>query len=145
MSIDLRSARHGHALAELKSHVSTGNARPVLNEILAALEKLLADGTTTTIDLGALPFAAGDERMLDAVLGKGEVAATLELSGRSQVEETGIPGVWRIDHYDPNGETLSRFVEVTFLPEILKSQREDAETGLTRLAARLEELDGQTH
>ena len=133
------------AVEELKSHISTGNARPVLNEILAALEALIADGTTATIDLGAIPFAAGDERLLDEVLGKGEVVATLSVMGQSHVEETGIPGVWRIDHFDENGETLSRFVEITYLPEILKSQPEDAQSGLRRLAARLSELDGQTH
>lgn len=133
------------AVDELKSHMSTGNAKPVLKEIQAALEKLLADGTTTTIDLGAIPFAAGDERLLDEVLGKGEIAATIEVMGRSLVEETGIPGVWRVDHFDEEGETLSRFVEITYLPEILKTQREDAQAGLTRLEARLTEFDGQTH
>ncbi|SMH33682.1 hydrogenase expression/formation C-terminal domain-containing protein [Maritimibacter sp. HL-12] len=137
---------HGREAVEvLKSHISTGNARPVLQEIHAALDTLLATGTTTTIDLGAIPFAPGDERLLDEVLGKGELSATLEVLGTSHVEETGIPGVWRIDHFDQNGETLSRFVEVTFLPDILKTQRADAEAGLTRLAIRLEEHDSRTH
>jgi len=137
---------HGReALDALKSHISTGNARPVLHEIHAALETLLATGTPATIDLGAIPFAPGDERLLDEVLGKGELSTTLTVLGTSHVEETGIPGVWRIDHFDQNGETLSRFVEVTFLPEILKTQRADAEAGLARLAARLEEHDGRTH
>lgn len=133
------------AVDELKSHMSTGNAKPVLKEIQAALEKLLADGTTTTIDLGAIPFAAGDERLLDEVLGKGEIAATIEVMGRSLVEETGIPGVWRVDHFDEEGETLSRFVEITFLPEILKTQRADAEEGLAQLTSRLEERDRAKH
>lgn len=133
------------AVEVLKSHISTGNARPVLHEILAALETLLATGTATTIDLGAIPFGPGDERLLEEVLGKGELNATLEILGSSHVEETGIPGVWRIDHFDQNGDTLSRFVEVTFLPEILKTQREDAEAGLARLAVRLEEHDGRSN
>lgn len=133
------------AVDELKSHMSTGNAKPVLREIQAALEKLLSDGTATTIDLGAIPFAAGDERLLDEMLGKGELTATIEVMGRSNVEETGIPGVWRVDHFDEAGETQSRFIEITYLPEILKTQREDAEAGLTRLEARLSEFDGQTH
>ena len=48
------------ALDELKSYISTGNARPVLGQVLAAHEALLATGETTTIDLGAIPFAPGD-------------------------------------------------------------------------------------
>lgn len=145
MSTGANNAGGRTAVEELKSRISTGNARPVLIEIKAALEKLLADGTPTTIDLGAIPFAAGDERMLDEVLGKGELVAELDVMGRSHIEETGIPAVWRIDHFDENGETLSRFVEITYLPEILKTQREDAESGLSRLVARLAERDGQTH
>lgn len=145
MSSSARGSGNRQALEELKSHISTGNARPVLHEVKAALETLLADGTPTTIDLHAIPFAPGDERLLDEMLGTGELTATLEVLGTSHVQETGIPGVWRIDHFDQNGETLSRFIEVTYLPEILKTQREDAESGLARLEARLAEHDGQTH
>lgn len=142
MGTDLRGAHGASAREELLSHLSTGNARPILAEISSALEKLLSTGETTTIDLGAIPFAPGDERLLDEVLGVGEVRATLEALGQSIVHETRYPGVWRIDHLDPHGETLSRFIEVTFIPDILKSQHADAVAGLARLTARLEELDG---
>lgn len=128
-------------LGDLKAHVATGNAAPVLREIAAALAKLLATGETTTIDLGALPFSAGDEKRLDATLGTGEVHVTLDTLGTSHVTETGVAGVWRIDHFDQQGETMSRFVEVTFCPDILKSQRADAEAGLARLEADLERQD----
>ena len=50
--------------------------------------------------------------------------------------------VWRIDHFDQQGETLSRFVEITFVPEILKTQAPDAEQGLSRLQAELAARDG---
>ncbi|GKY87343.1 hydrogenase expression/formation C-terminal domain-containing protein [Sinisalibacter aestuarii] len=133
------------ALEELRSRISTGNARPVLAEILAALATLLDTGQETVIDLGAFPFAPGDERLLDEVLGTGEVQATLDVLGKSHVQETGIPGIWRIDHFDQRGESLSRFVEITFIPEILKTQRADAEAGLARLTDRLAEFDGRAH
>lgn len=135
----------GGGLAELRSHLGTGNARPVLREIEAALEALVSRGAETTIDLGAIPFGPGDERLLDKVLGQGEVHATIDALGKSHVTETGIPGVWRIDHFDPRGETLSRFVEITFLPDILKTQPADAEDGLARLRARLIEDGSPTH
>ena len=129
------------ALKDVLSFVDTGNALPVLHEVAHALRRLIETGEPTTIDLGAIPFAGGDERIMDEVLGVGEVQATLKLMGDSHVQETGIPGVWRVDHFDTAGETESRFVEVTFMPEILKTQTEDAQRGLARLDARLEEKD----
>lgn len=144
MRTERSGAQGAAAVSEIRSHISTGNARPVLSEIHAALELLLTTGETTTIDLGAIPFGPGDERVLDEALGVGEIRATLDALGQSVVHETAFPGVWRVDHLDPRGETLSRFVEVTFIPDILKSQHADAEEGLARLAGRLEELDGRT-
>ncbi|MCB1329436.1 MAG: hydrogenase expression/formation protein [Maritimibacter sp.] len=137
-----RSSGQSSSVRELRAHVPTGNAGPILREIATALARLLDTGEATTIDLGALPFSAGDERALDAVLGTGEIRATLDALGTSHVNETGVPGVWRVDHFDQQGETLSRFVEITFVPEILRSQRPDAEQGLERLEAALSERDG---
>jgi HupH hydrogenase expression protein, C-terminal conserved region len=143
MAAERDGARVGSVMAELRSRIATGNARPVLTEIATALEALIATGAETVIDLGAIPFAPGDERILDEVLGTGEVRATLDALGESHVQETAISGVWRIDHFDQRGEALSRFVEITFVPEILKTQRADAESGLTLLAARLEAIDSR--
>lgn len=128
-------------MADILSFVGTGNADPVLREIRHALLQLLEHGTENTIDLGAIPFAGGDERILNEVLGDGEVRATLSTMGESLVQETAIPGVWRVDHFDEKGETQSRFIEVTFMPEILKTQRQDAELGLQVLSERLAARD----
>ncbi len=142
MSADRRSSDLPHSIEELRAHIPTGNASPILREIATALARLLDTGEPTTIDLGALPFSAGDEKALDAALGTGEVHATVKALGDSHVTETGIAGVWRIDHFDEKGETLSRFVEVTFVPDILKSQPADAQDGLARLEADLAARDG---
>lgn len=123
------------------SFVATGNAEPVLHEIRHALIALLDDGTTATIDLGAIPFAPGDERVLNEVLGEGEVDATLRVLGESHVRETAIAGVWRVDHLNESGEIQSRFIEITFMPEILKTQNEDAVIGLETLTVRLQQQD----
>ncbi len=131
-------------MADILSFVSTGNARPVLHEIRHALSELISNGTTATIDLGAIPFAAGDERELNEFLGEGEVKAVIDVLGESHVQETSIPGVWRVDHFDEKGETQSRFIEITFMPEILKTQPEDAKQGLEVLEARLDENVSQT-
>ena len=129
--------RNAHLRAEIPS-VTTGNATPLLHEIRHALASLLETGATATIDLGAIPFAPGDERILDDVLGEGEVHAVLNVMGESHVRETAVPGVWRVDHLDGNGELQSRFIEITFIPELLLTQREDAEQGLDELTVRLD-------
>lgn len=126
---------------DVLSFVATGNAAPVLHEIKHALAQLLASGVANVIDLGAIPFAPGDERILDDVLGVGEINATLTAMGESQVRETKIPGVWRVDHFNETGDIQSRFIEITFMPDILKTQREDAERGLEALTERLGALD----
>lgn len=127
---------------DVLSFVATGNATPLLHEIKHALSALLDSGRESIIDLGAIPFAPGDVRILDDVLEVGEVTATLTVMGESHVRETKIPGVWRVDHLDENGEFQSRFIEITFIPDILKTQREDAERGLEDLSERLGALDG---
>jgi len=129
------------SMDEVMSFVATGNASPLLHEIRHALAQLIEDGSENIIDLGAIPFAPGDDRILDDILGTGEVHAVLSLQGESHVRETAIPGVWRVDHLDENGEQQSRFIEITFMPDILKTQREDAERGLETLAERLGALD----
>lgn len=143
MHSDRPSGGSGRARDELLSFVSTGNADPILREILHALGALLDMGTEATIDLGAIPFAGGDERIFDSVLGRGEVHAVIDVMGKSHVAETGIPGVWRIDHFDEKGETTARFVEVTFMPQILRTHRDDAALGLETLRARLAEREGE--
>ena len=102
-----------------------GNALPLLNEIRHALERLLASGETTVIDLGALPMGPQDEAELLEALGTGEVDATINAGGPSSVRETAFHGVWQVTHRNELGETVARFVEVAFVPELLMSQPED--------------------
>lgn len=114
-----------------------GNALPLLNEIRHALEQLLASGETTVIDLGALPMGPQDEEELLAALGTGEVDATINAGGPSSVSETGYHGVWLVTHRNEAGETLARFIEVAFVPELLMSQREDVADSAGALSERL--------
>ena len=141
MSRSRRGTASNTAMDDLMSFAATGNALPVLHEIRHALAELIESNKTAVIDLGAIPFALGDERVLDSILGDGEVHAVLKTLGESHVRETSIYGVWRVDHMDASGEYQSRFIEVTYLPEILKTHFTDAATGLETLTARLNEED----
>ena len=121
---------------------SVGNATPILHEIRHALMRLLEDGETTIIDLRAIPFGPGDQQRLLEALGTGEVTATVDTLGVSEVRETGYPGVWLVDHADTAGERVALQVEVTAVPAILTTQQADMRDALVRLDAKLRRNSG---
>jgi hydrogenase-1 operon protein HyaF len=116
---------------------ATGNARPLLHEILHALRRLLEGGSPTAIDLLSIPMGPDDEQELFAVLGAGELTAHLDALGRSEIRETGVHGVWVVEHLNADGQLVGKFIEVTFLPDILRSQVADVRHAVVDLEGRL--------
>ncbi len=107
-----------------------GNALPILHEVRHALARLVEEGEPTVIDLQSIPMGPGDDRRLLAGLGEGELRAELQALGKSVVRECKYPGVWLVEHYNANDEVAARFIEVTWIPSILRSQEEDVSAGL---------------
>lgn len=116
------------------------NALPLLHEIAHALQRLHQNGTTTTIDLNAIPFGPGDESRLLDLLGRGEVRATLDVLGESQIWESTFPGVWVVEHRAAGGERVALQIEITRLPGILQTQPEDLVEGLAKITKTLAHL-----
>ena len=117
----------------------THNVRPLLNEIRHALEKLLATGESSAIDLRSIPLAPGEEGQIVEALGEGELSAELDAMGPSEIRETGYPGVWLVTHYNADRQLMGRFIEITRVPDLLKSQDADIARGLQRLAGQFGE------
>jgi len=115
----------------------TGNVTPLLHEIRHALRALLTEGQSTTIDLRSMPLAPGEEARIETLLGEGEVRVELNTLGRSEIMETRYPGVWLITHRNTEDVLLGRHIEISFIPDILKAQRCDIETGLEQLSSEL--------
>ncbi len=111
----------------------TQNVKPLLHEIKHALDNLIETGQTTIIDLRSIPLAPGEEDKILNMLGQGEVLAQLNALGLSEVVETQYAGVWLITHYNDEEHIISRFIEVTTMPEILYSQTEDIMAAYSRL------------
>ena len=115
-----------------------GNVRPLLSEILHAIDRLLDTGEPTTIDLAGLPFGPGEREHLEATLGTGELAAELDALGKSRIRETAYPGVWWLEHRNAHDEIVGRYIEITHVPEILTSQDADIAAGRARLEEQFE-------
>jgi hydrogenase-1 operon protein HyaF len=127
----------------------TWNVQPILHEIRHALGKLLQSGENSIIDLRSIPLAPGEEETIIDTLGHGEVRAHLDALGPSEIVETRFAGVWLITHYNVENSIIGRFIEITELPEILKSQPEDIANSLDELKQELEQSpapnENETH
>jgi hydrogenase-1 operon protein HyaF len=115
----------------------TWNVQPILHEIRHALRKLIDSGNNSIIDLRSIPLAPGEEDTIINTLGCGEVHARLNALGPSEIVETRFAGVWLISHYNEDNSIIGRFIEITALPDILKSQAEDMAFALAQLESEL--------
>ena len=117
----------------------TWNVQPILHEIRHALGKLLETGETRVIDLRSIPLAPGEEQTIIDTLCCGEVHAKLNALGPSEIYETRYAGVWLITHYNEENSVIGRFIEITRIPDILRSQQEDITIALAMLENELSE------
>jgi hydrogenase-1 operon protein HyaF len=118
----------------------TGNAPPLLRELLEAAGRLLETGETSAIDLSALPLTPADLDWLREKLGAGEISVTLRAIGESTLDETACPGVWWVTHHNEHGAVTSQFLEVAFVPELVKADPHDVESGREYLELLISDL-----
>jgi len=118
---------------KVSTEVATGNVEPLLHEIRHALKRLATGEQGTVIDLQRLPLAPGEEQRIEATLGIGEVRAEVDALGPTIIQETSYPGVWLVTHKNADDVVVARFIEVTYIPELLRSQQADIDAGIDRL------------
>ncbi|HYW92993.1 MAG TPA: hydrogenase expression/formation C-terminal domain-containing protein [Gammaproteobacteria bacterium] len=114
-----------------------GGTVAILHEVLAMLERLLDAGEEGAIDLRSLPMAPAELDELSAALGEGELDAVFTGGGRSRVRETGVHGVWWVEHRDPDDKIIASFIEITTVPAILITDPADIRRGIDGLHRRL--------
>jgi len=115
----------------------TWNVMPLLHEVKHALNNLIKNNKTSIIDLRCIPLAPGEEDKILNILGQGEVKAQLNALGPSEIIETQYTGVWIVTHYNDDNEIIGRFIEITTMPDILRSQTEDVIEACKHLASTL--------
>ena len=119
---------------------ASGYVPAILREIESLLAELVVSGRAGRIDLRSLPLLPGDEARLAAALGEGEVDADIQAMGTTRVRETAVPGVWWVTHANADGQKVAELIEITLVPEILKTHPEDARAGLKTLRERIADL-----
>ena len=82
----------------------------------------------------------GDYEQLERILGDGEVNVTIDSLGPSTIRETAIPGIWWTTHRNADDEILTELIEVTELPDLLKTPQEDIVEAPARLQKILQQL-----
>ena len=118
----------------------TGNAPPLLRELVELVRRLLETGEPSAIDLSALPLTPADLDWLRGKLGNGEISVTMQASGESTLDETACPGVWWVTHHNEQGAVTSQFIEVTFVPELVKAHPQDVAIGREYLELLISDL-----
>ena len=119
----------------------SGFADALLWEAIARLKHFAESGEASAIDLGGLPMSPRDRAALDDFLGRGEVSATLEVIGRSEVWETQFAGVWRVRHFGEEG-VATDLIEITSCPKILAADPRDVAFAARQMAEALERQHG---
>jgi hydrogenase-1 operon protein HyaF len=118
----------------------TGNAPPLLRELAELVRRLLESGEPSAIDLSALPLTPADLDWLREKLGSGEISVTLQANGESTLSETACPGIWWVTHRNEQGAITSQFIEVAFVPELVKAHPQDVEIGREQLELMISDL-----
>ena len=114
-----------------------GGVTAILSELVNLLECLAAGEGPAAIDLHSLPLSEQDRSELRRALGEGEVQATLNAEGISNIRETHVPGVWWVEHHDRHGELIAELIEVTRVPQILMSATDEIALGAVALREQL--------
>ena len=113
-------------LPERDAFVVHRGAVQALHEALDALRRPGAVDTTQTIDLSGLDD--GERRLLNQVLGEGEVAAQVrggDGTTQVQIQESVFAGLWRVIHLR-DGAVVRDSMEVGAVPgPVLEAARED--------------------
>jgi hydrogenase-1 operon protein HyaF len=114
-----------------------GGVAAILSELVTLLERLVNGEAPGAIDLRSLPMSPLDRAELQRVLGDGEVQATVNAQGLSKMRETGVSGVWWIEHFDQQGELIAELIEVSRVPQILSSASDEIAAGARALRTQI--------
>lgn len=118
--------------------IRTGMADALLREIAVLLQAFAESGAGAIIDLASLPLTPADRRELEERLGRGEVTATVDVAGLSEVWETAYSGAWWVRHLGAGERIAAESIVIAAVPDILAAHPDDARAAAQRLLDSLE-------
>ena len=121
--------------------IETRTVFALLHEIADLLDRLVSEDLSGAIDLRAMPLSPTDREALRARLGRGEIHAIVDAMGESEIYETAFAGVWWATYRSADGNVIAERIEITLVPELLKTHPADTEVAAARLRAALTEPD----
>jgi hydrogenase-1 operon protein HyaF len=105
-------------LPEADEMGDTRSARSLLERVMDGLAGYRNDAGHRSFDLASL--TASDRRLIDQVLGEGEVSARVDVAaGGILIQESVFAGVWRVHQLDADNHTISDRIEVGDIPKAL--------------------------
>lgn len=114
-------------------------AKAVLAEIAASLQRYVHEGRTWTIFLDKMALTFEEREAIRNFLGEGMI--TIQLSDQSQpVEwlESKIAGVWFGVYFNHDHKPILETIEIGAFPQIAQAQPEDIRQGVCLLQQNLE-------
>lgn len=108
--------------------------RALLGEINAALERLVECGDTWVIFSNRMGLSQEDREILRSFLGTGTVKIKLDDGAEpAEWQETSYAGVWIGAYFNRAAEPVVETIEVCWVPDVAKAQREDVIQSLRQL------------
>lgn len=124
------------------------SARAIISEIEECASRFAEEGEEASIDLRCLKAMPQEREILATLLGHGEVSATVETIGRSEIYETSIPCVWWVRHRNAEEEVVAELIEIAEIPEVMMGDRGAIARGLESLRSakpfRMQRMPGVT-
>lgn len=121
----------------------TGMAKAVIGEAIGYLRALAGGGERQIIDLRGLPMTQGDLRELGETLGRGEVTASVDAAGPTEVFETRFPGLWWVRYQNADQQVVAEQLVIGRVPAILEAPLDDVRDSAVRLEEQLRDLEQQ--
>ena len=112
---------------------------PILNELVGMLKVLISSEQSSIFDLSREPLSSADNEELKSILGRGEVDATVNALGKSNIRETAVSGIWWITNYNEQGCVIGECIEVTPCPDLLKTVPDELDSALAGLQDKISE------
>lgn len=121
--------------------IESDKVKAILEEIIVALNQLIATGQSTTIFTNKMSLTQDERQFLRDYLGEGSVS--IKMSNTDELAEwleSGTSGIWYGVFYNPKRDPILETIEIAFFPEVASAYNEDIENASCGLRQKLNQF-----